>query len=163
MMGWCFSLKSFAKKYAEQYQGIPDQIDKLASFDINEFAKRLWGDVYFNPETRSFKGAPYSDESTRTFVQFILEPIYKIYAEVVGEDIDSLRETLESLSIYLKPSVLKMDVKPLLRTVLQAFFGSAVGLADMLVHHVPSPVENAELKVCDSQKLIFKDGKYLYW
>jgi U5 small nuclear ribonucleoprotein component len=37
----CFTLKSFANIYAQTYDGI----------NINEFARRLWGDIYFNSKT----------------------------------------------------------------------------------------------------------------
>lgn len=37
----CFTLGSFAKIYADTYGGINDK----------EFAKRLWGDMFFNSKT----------------------------------------------------------------------------------------------------------------
>lgn len=41
LYGFCFTLKSFAKLYADTYT------------DVNyvDFAKRLWGDIYFQPKT----------------------------------------------------------------------------------------------------------------
>jgi U5 small nuclear ribonucleoprotein component len=42
--GWVFSLQSFAKMYADYHQNFPAE----------ELAKRLWGDVFFNPATRKF-------------------------------------------------------------------------------------------------------------
>jgi 116 kDa U5 small nuclear ribonucleoprotein component len=41
--GWCFSLGSFASLYAH-YHG--------ADFDTDEFAKRLWGNAYFDEVRR---------------------------------------------------------------------------------------------------------------
>jgi len=38
---FCFTLKSFSKLYADTYNGV----------NVNEFAKRLWGDMYFNSKT----------------------------------------------------------------------------------------------------------------
>lgn len=47
-----------------------------------ELGKRLWGDAWVDPNTRAFrKGFPPPD-CQRTFVQFILEPMYKIYSQV---------------------------------------------------------------------------------
>lgn len=40
--GWSFTLQSFAKLYADVFG---------AAFDTNEFARRLWGDVYFHPDS----------------------------------------------------------------------------------------------------------------
>jgi hypothetical protein len=44
-------------------------------------ACRLWGDVWFTPETRGFKRKAPPGGGDRTFVQFILEPLYKIYSQ----------------------------------------------------------------------------------
>ncbi|KAJ3415072.1 U5 small nuclear ribonucleoprotein component [Chytridiales sp. JEL 0842] len=136
-MGWCFSLRSFAKLYAESHGG----------FDHVEFAKRLWGDIYFDPSKRSFRRKPLDSSSKRTFVDFILEPLYKLYVQVIGEDSKTLMATLESLGIKLKPSLLSLDVKPLLTLVCDAFFGTVAGFVDMVVHHLPSPLANASKKV----------------
>lgn len=137
-MGWVFSLKSFAKKYSET---------SSENFEYEEFAKRLWGDIYFDSDTKKFKKTPPTESSNRTFVHFIMEPLYKIYAQAVGEDTDALKETLASLGIFLKPAVLAMDIKPLVRIILESFFGDAVGLADMIATKISSPVDNAPLKV----------------
>jgi U5 small nuclear ribonucleoprotein component len=72
LMGWSFTLKSFAKLYANRHGDI----------EIDEFAKRLWGDIYFNPEKRCFARKPVEGSPNRTFIQFILEPLYKLYATV---------------------------------------------------------------------------------
>lgn len=37
----CFTLRSFAKLYT----------DMCADLNINEFARRLWGDIYLNAKT----------------------------------------------------------------------------------------------------------------
>lgn len=117
-----------------------------AGFDYNEFATRLWGDIYYNPERRSFTRKPYDHKIPRTFVHFILEPLYKIYAHVLGQEPQQLGRILASLGIHLKPSMLTMDVKPLLRVVCQLFFGTLDAFSDMVIRHLPSPADNAALK-----------------
>ena len=114
---------------------------------MNAFADRLWGDIYFNQETRKFTRKQADPEQNRTFVHFILEPLYKLYSQVLSEETDSLKDTLKSLGINLKPVMYKMDVRPLLKAVLDQFFGPSVGLVDMIVEHIPSPVEGAATKV----------------
>ena len=91
--GACFTLKSFAALYNATYGNI----------NVNEFARRLWGDVYFNAKTRKFLKKPPHGSAQRSFVEFILEPLYKLFSHVVGDvdtclpslcqvgDIDSLR------------------------------------------------------------------------
>ena len=65
----------------------------------------------------------------------------------MSEDSATLKETLADLRITLKPAAYKMDVRPLLKVVLEAFFGPSVGLVDMIAEFIPSPVDNAEEKV----------------
>ena len=48
----------------------------------NELARRLWGDIYFNNRTRKFSRKPPHSSAQRSFVEFILEPLYKIFAQV---------------------------------------------------------------------------------
>jgi hypothetical protein len=50
--------------------------------DASRFAERLWGDVYFDKATRKFTRKSQDPSSLRTFVMFVLEPIYKLYAAV---------------------------------------------------------------------------------
>lgn len=71
-MGWCFSLSSFAKMYADTYAGI----------NVSDFAKRMWGDIFYNPTSRKFSRKSLESKARRTFVHFILEPLYKLYAHV---------------------------------------------------------------------------------
>jgi U5 small nuclear ribonucleoprotein component len=136
-MNWCFSIRSFAQMYADTY----------GSLDVNAFADRLWGDIYFNEETRKFTRKQAGVEQHRTFVHFILEPLYKLYSNVLSEDTETLKETLAGLNIHLKPVMYKMDVRPLLKAVLNQFFGPATGLVDMIVEKIPSPVKGAPVKI----------------
>lgn len=117
------------------------------SFDVSSFADRLWGDIYFDETTRRFSRKAADPESPRTFVHFILEPLYKLYSQVLSEDTANLKGTLESLGIILKPVMYKMDVRPLLKAVLDQFFGKATGFVDMIVEHIPSPVQGTAQKV----------------
>lgn len=114
---------------------------------MKAFADRLWGDIYFDDETRKFTRKQADPESERTFVHFILTPLYKLYSHVLSEETEDLKTTLHSLGIQLKPVMYKMDVRPLLKAVLDQFFGKATGLVDMIVEHVPSPVEGTAEKV----------------
>lgn len=136
-MGWCFTLETMSRMYADTY----------GSFEIDEFAQRLWGDIYFDAERRKFTRKPADVESKRSFVHFILEPLYKLYTQVLSANSDELKETLANLRITLKPAAYKMDVRPLLKVVLDAFFGTPTALVDMIEQHLPSAAENARNKV----------------
>merc|ERR1712013_586112 len=89
--GACFTLKSFASLYNETYGNI----------NVNEFARRLWGDIYFNSKTRKFTKKPPHGSAQRSFVEFILEPLYKLLAQVVGDVDTSLPMLAEQLGVRL--------------------------------------------------------------
>jgi len=136
-MGWCFTLPSFAKMYAESYPDV----------NARDLSVRLWGDIFFNPKRRSFTRKGTEERSKRTFVNFVLEPIYKLYSHTIGESPQDLKATLATLGIQLKPSQYKTDAKDLLKMVCEQFFGGPEGLVDMIVEHIPSPLEGAKKKL----------------
>ncbi|KAG5439177.1 hypothetical protein PCANB_001476 [Pneumocystis canis] len=136
-MNWCFSLKSFAKMYADTYDDI----------NIDEFSRRLWGDIYYNPKSRNFSRKSLEQDAKRTFVHFILEPLYKLYGQTLGETSETLDKTLKSLGIFLKPSQFKLDVRALLKLICNEFFGTSTGFVDMVVKHIPSPSDGSITKI----------------
>ena len=136
-MGWCVTLQSFAKLYGESYPKI----------DSDEFARRLWGDIFFNPRSRRFTRRGVEENSKRTFVTFVLEPIYKLYSHAISESPEDLKETLAGMGINLKPSQLKSDATVLLKLVCEQFMGPPAGFVDMVLQHIPSPVEGAGNKL----------------
>ena len=157
--GWSFSLESFAKMYVSRFMAgsgsgsVSAAADAAAAplhtspaLDHRELARRLWGDVYYDPATRRFRNKP-SGSAKRSFVHFVLEPIYKVYAQVLGEEVATLAATLARLGVSLRRSELHLDPKPLLKLVFRQFLGSTDGLVDMLVHHVPSPDRGTASKV----------------
>eukprot|EP00698_Gefionella_okellyi_P010310 TRINITY_DN2667_c0_g1_i1.p1 TRINITY_DN2667_c0_g1~~TRINITY_DN2667_c0_g1_i1.p1 ORF type:complete len:964 (-),score=265.86 TRINITY_DN2667_c0_g1_i1:22-2913(-) len=140
LIGFSFTLQSFAQMYADYYGAGP-------SFAV-DFAKKLWGDWYMQ-ENRKFSKKPSADvpDQPRAFVQFILEPLYKLFSQAVGEDPKDLEATAQQLGIKLRKSELALDSAPLLRLVLQQFFGAPTPLIDTCVRLLPSPAAAAERKI----------------
>ncbi|RHY46321.1 hypothetical protein DYB26_010203 [Aphanomyces astaci] len=90
---------------------------------------------------------PY-EGAHRSFVQFILEPIYKIYAQVLGEEVQVLTKTLRGLGLRVSREDLHLNPRPLLKLVLSQFVGrSASSFVDLVSRFIPSPLETAEAKV----------------
>merc|ERR1712013_837452 len=135
--GACFTLKSFASLYNETYGNI----------NVPEFARRLWGDIYFNSKTRKFAKKPPHGSAQRSFVEFILEPLYKLFAQVVGDVDTSLPMLCEQLGIRLTKDEMKLNIRSLLRIVCSRFLGDFNGFTSMCEEHIPSPVDNAKQKV----------------
>lgn len=132
-MAWCFTLPSFATMYA----------DSFGALDVHEFARRLWGDVFFNPRKRSFTRKAVEDGAKRSFVHFVLEPIYKLYTHTISASPQDLRAFLAPLGITLKPSQYRADARVLMKLVCAQFFGPPTAFVDMIVAHVPSPADAA--------------------
>jgi len=135
--GVCFTLKSFASLYNQTYGGI----------NVKEFSRRLWGDMYFNSKTRKFTKKPSHGSAQRSFVEFILEPLYKLFSHVVGDVDTCLPALCTELGIRLSKEESRMNVRPLLRLICSRFLGNFTGFTDMCVEHIPSPVENSKNKV----------------
>lgn len=129
--GYCFTLRSFAQLYAAH-----------TPIDVAAFAQRLWGNIYYDKASRMFSRHAPSADAPRSFVQFVLEPLYKLYSAVLSADAAALRRTLAGVGISLPGAAFRMDTRPLLKLVLQRFVGRASGLVDMLVD-LPHPAERA--------------------
>lgn len=78
----------------------------------------------------------------------ILEPLYKLYAKVLGDDPHALAQSLRAMGLRLRKDELNLNPRPLLKLVLAQFVGNAAtGFVDMVVRHVPSPLETAKTKI----------------
>uniref|UniRef100_A0A915P5M4 116 kDa U5 small nuclear ribonucleoprotein component n=1 Tax=Meloidogyne floridensis TaxID=298350 RepID=A0A915P5M4_9BILA len=136
----CFSLQSFANIYSSKYR----ELDSIG------FAKRLWGDMFYDPATRKFTRKQQFSSQTqapRTFVHFILEPMYKLFSQVVGDVDTCLPKLQEHLGIKLTREEQKMNVRPLITLICQRFFGTFTAFVDLVVQNFKSPVENGPIKV----------------
>jgi 116 kDa U5 small nuclear ribonucleoprotein component len=131
-MRWSFTLLSFAKHYA------------MEGVDPAEFARRLWGDIFYTPSTRRFTRKAINNTSKRSFLHWVLEPVYKLYSHTISKNAKELQMMLAKLNITLKPSQYRLDAKELLQLVCAQFFGPSTGFVDMIVNCIPSPVEGAE-------------------
>lgn len=80
-------------------------------------------------------------------MEFILEPLYKIFAQVVGDVDTTLPDVLNELGIKLTKEEMKLNIRPLLRLVCSKFLGDFCGFVDMCTEHILSPIDNAKRKV----------------
>lgn len=99
---WSFTLRQFAQIY------LGDRTRKMNNVKPDDFAKRLWGDLYYDASTRKFsKQASDAKNQRRSFVEFVLEPLYKLYSQVLGESSEVLTHTLKSLNIKMTKEELR--------------------------------------------------------
>ncbi|SCV01684.1 LAMI_0G13058g1_1 [Lachancea mirantina] len=116
-----FTLKQFV---SELYAG------QLEESQIEGFISQLWGDVYFN--LGIFSATPNSGKHT-TFVEFVLNPIYKLFTHALSSEPGVLATTLKKhFKVDLDGPDLGLDPLPLLKKVLCLVFRNQVGLIDVL-------------------------------
>lgn len=96
---------------------------------------------------RKFTKKPPHNSAQRSFVEFILEPLYKLFAQVVGDVDAALLDTLAELEIRVTKDEMKLNIRPLLRLICNRFIGDFSGFVQMCVEHIQSPLDNARNKV----------------
>jgi elongation factor 2 len=126
--GWAFSLKQFAEMYADKF-GV--QVDKLM--------KNLWGDRFFNSKTKKWSSSQ-DEGSKRGFVQFVLEPIFKVFEVVMQVKKEECTKLIEKLGIKMTSEEKDLEGKPLLKVVMRKWLAAGDTLLQMICIHLPSPV-----------------------
>ena len=138
--GWAFTLVSVATLHADVW-------GEDAPLDTAAFAARLWGDVYCDSTSGAFSRSPPTPGAPRTFVQFVLDPLYKLHSHILADEVGVLADALADVGVSLPPSAAVADVKPLLAAAAGALLGGPECLVDMIVAHLPSPAAGAGAKL----------------
>ncbi|EMG50801.1 hypothetical protein G210_0745 [Candida maltosa Xu316] len=129
-----FNLKSFGKFY---------------NSSVDTFSSKLWGDIYYNPKTNKFTRKSTDEQNSslnRSFVSFILEPIYKVFTHTLTssstvEDYKKLSSLLWSnfkVSIN-KSDFLKNDIDRVLKIIFKSIFNNFEPLVDTITTNLPTP------------------------
>lgn len=108
--------------------------------EAEAFAQVLWGDIYC--ESGRFSKEP-NEASKRSFVEFVLEPLYKIFGTCVGEEKESLASTLAQIGVYLPFGILDSNVEILLGEVFQILLGGVAAIVDAFRDFIPTPSKSA--------------------
>ena len=136
--GGCFSLNSYAKLYAEMHR---------CKIPAKELARFFWGDVYYNYEAHKFQSKPAGVGSNRTFVEFVLDPFYKLVGQAISEEKVQLEQTLGKLGLYLNKKEYKLDTKELLRIIIRKMYGDTSCIVDAVISCIPSARVGNALKI----------------
>lgn len=140
--GWLFTLESYCSFL-------------LPALTLSNSFPLFWGDISYDKLSSKFVSMSI-EHPIRTFVEYILEPIYKLHMTAIGVDsIKKLSSILSEVGILLKASEIAIaanDTQLLIVKVMQQYFGGAEGIIgafmDCISTHIPSPLENAASKVC---------------
>merc|ERR1712036_99783 len=102
--------------------------------------KRLWGDNYFDAKNKKWVKNPSKTAPHRAFVQFILQPIYKVFDAIMNEKADEVTKLYEKLNVKLKGDDRELVGKPLMKAVMRNWLPAGETLLQMIAIHLPSPV-----------------------
>jgi elongation factor 2 len=139
LQGWAFTLNKFGRMYAKKFG-----VDKA------KMAQRLWGDSYFDPESKKWtnKGTTASGVNiSRAFCKFILEPIDQIFKACMNQDMEKLDKYLKVIEITLNNEERSFQQKKLLKCVMQKWLPADEALLEMMVLNLPSPAKAQKYRV----------------
>lgn len=139
LYGFVFDLHSISSKYCKMFG---------PTFDPSEFSKRLWGNLYFNADSRRFSKKPPEGKAPgdRTFVEFIMTPLYKLMGYTISEERPALEGILKELGVFLKKQWYDYNTKTLLKIVCGMFFEKPTGLVDAAIANFPPPTASKKLE-----------------
>ena len=99
------------------------------------------GENFFNLKTKKWSKTK-SEDNVRSFCQFVLDPIYKMFDVIMNfkkEETDKLLDKL-GLKSKLKHDELQQEGKPLMKCVMRNWLPAGDAMFQMIVIHLPSPV-----------------------
>jgi len=131
LQGWAFTLNKFARMYAKKF-----------GVDQDKMKQRLWGDNYFDAESKKWVQKSLSSTGkplTRAFCKFILEPIGQVFNASMTGDAAKLDKFLTVVGVTLSSEERQKQQKALLKTIMQKWLPADEALLEMMVLHLPSP------------------------
>jgi len=137
--GWGFTLTRFADMYAAKF-GVPRE----------KMVKRLWGDNFFDPKSKKWlkkNTNAAGDTLKRAFVQYVFEPIQQLFGSIMDGAKAKYTKMITALKVPLTAEEKDLEGKALLKTVMRKFLPAADALLEMLVLHLPSPVQAQKYRV----------------
>merc|ERR1712038_1850508 len=126
---WAFSLKQFADIYAKKF-----------NTDVPKLMKKLWGDNFYDAKNKKWVKSACKTAPKRAFVQFIMDPIYKVFDVIMGEKAAEIPALYEKLNVHLDKENRDLVGKPLMKAFMRTWLPAGDTLLQMIAIHLPSPV-----------------------
>lgn len=133
-MGWGFTLPMIADKWKDKLE---------VDMTREKFTELLWGENYINPAQGKFYTSP-GEGRVRTFVHFALNPIMRVFNVYKEDNEQKISKMLDRMKIKLLSSVKPKDR---LKITMQKFMHCADALLEMIILHLPSPIEAQKYRV----------------
>jgi elongation factor 2 len=140
LQGWAFTLRTFAKFYAKKY-GVSKE----------KMMEKLWGDNYFDAAKRRWVTKPISTVTgkklQRGWCQLVFKPIRNFFTSILSDQKEKIQVLLEKYGVKLTSVEKELTKKDLLKVVLRHFLPAGDALVEMILLHLPSPVEAQKYRV----------------
>jgi len=126
---WAFSLKQFASMYSKKF-----------GIETPKLMKRLWGDNFYDAKGKKWVKNATKTAPKRAFVQYILDPIYKVFDAIMNEKDEEVAKLLKVCNVVLKGDDKDLRAKPLMKVFMRTWLPAGETLLQMIAIHLPSPV-----------------------
>jgi elongation factor 2 len=129
--GWAFTLKEFSEFYASKFK-----------IEVPKLMQRFWGDNFYSPTEKKW-AKEQREGYKRGFVQFVLDPIFKVVKAIMNFRKEEYLKLIEKLSIKILPEdkdKIEPGGKPLMKAVMKSWLPAGDCLLCMIGIHLPSPV-----------------------
>jgi len=133
--GWAFTLKQMAEIYASKF-----------GIETEKFMQRLWGNQFYNAKEKKWNKTG-GEGYVRGFVQFVLDPIYRVFDAVMNFKKDVVATLIERLNIKLEPDEKELEGKPLMKAMMKRWLPAADALLQMITIHLPSPATSQKYRM----------------
>ncbi|KAJ2506231.1 translation elongation factor 2, partial [Coemansia sp. RSA 2052] len=133
LQAWGFTLRQFATRYAKKFGA-----------NRNKMMKKLWGDNFYNQETKKWTSKSTDatgKHSDRAFNLLVLDPIYKIFDTTMNGRKEDALVLADKLGVKLTSEERDLIDKVLLKTIMRKFLPAADALMELICLHLPSPVK----------------------
>jgi len=138
--GWAFTLRQFARMYSKK-SGVSEE----------KMVERLWGDHFYDDEAKMWTTSSKSTSGKqliRGFCKYIIEPISKVFKACLSKDLEKVDKLCAGLGVTLSSSERGVEEpKDLLKNVMQKWLPASDALLEMVVTHLPSPVDAQKYRV----------------
>lgn len=137
--GWAFTLTQFA-----------EILNKKKKHSNPSLVHKLWGENYFDPASNKWQtseGDSSGQKLNRSFNQYVLEPLYKVLNFCLENKQEELSMLCEKLDFKFKFKIEEYVGKELMKSFMKKWLPAADALLELIVDHLPSPIEAQRYRV----------------
>ena len=141
--GWAFTIPQMADLYSKKRQQ-----------PLSSLIEKFWGENFYNSTSKKWQKSDKRDREDdkieRGFNQFVLDPIYKALDLCMEEKEDEVEKMADKLDIGFKLKSEEKGVlggKDLMKKFMKKWLPAADALLELIVSHLPSPVEAQRYRV----------------